>query len=92
MPHRSHDPLTTWNLKQVLSVAGGILLITVSVTMITLSLNDSSDTNAQIDAECHSKGMDSLFVTAQSTLKMCVREDGTLVLPDLRRPTPKPAP
>ena len=91
MPHRLNSSLRTWSLPQICSVAGGIVLITASVAMITLSLNDSSDTNALIDTECRSKGMDSLFVTAQATLKMCVREDGTLVLPDARRPIPKPA-
>lgn len=85
MPHKQHRELASWTKRQILSVAGGIVVVTTSVLMVTLSLTDSSDTNAQIEAECTARDMESLFLTAQSTLKMCVRKDGVIVLPDVRR-------
>lgn len=74
-----------WTTREVVLVGALIVAITALVAVGTRGLLDYSEENAAIEAECKAKGMDSLFLSSQSVLKMCVTPYGILVLPDLRR-------
>lgn len=77
-----------WTTREVVLACTLIISITILVAVGTRGLMDYSDENEAIEMECKAKGMDSMFITSQSVLKMCVTPYGVLVLPDVRRKDP----